>query len=1119
MSRSEVPASIGPYEILEEIGRGTTGIVYKARHRELDRVVALKVVRVDDFADLAEVDRFLRGAKAAAKLDHPGLVRVFVVGRDGDLLFAAMTLVEGDRLSDRLAKSGPMSAKEAAGLVRQLAEAVAHAHKNQVLHRNLDPDSVLFDASGRARLTGFGMARLAVRGDTLTSASDSTATGFTAPELVSASGRGGMATDVYGLGAILYAALTALPPVQAANAAILSDSVARGDIVPPSKRIRNLPRSLEAICLRCLETDPAQRYPDASAVASAIAATGIESDERRSTAPGKKYLRRTVVFALIGTIAFVAVGAGVWQSFQKNRSKEAPIEAEAPGVPLFNGSDLSGWKVVGPDVWQVENGIVRANATEGQLTFLATEKRYQDFEVHLEYKIAPTGDTGVFLRMDTEEDAALHAKGEKDFFVEVQLVGSAWQGEYRTGSMWGKLLANPEPRTNDNAWNQAQVKVVGNRVTVTINGTRCNDAEVPFRRPAGQIALQSWESQVAFRNVRLVDLSLSTPATVDDAILARVKALIEQLDAAEKALLEDASGKTGEPSWGAYAGACEAAFGTFGIDLTRPAELQADLLKQLPRALRERIFRVMDAWDVAADAAGQSDAAGRIRAITGLVDADAWRGRVRSVRANPGVAEILPLATESVKGAMSAEGYDLLALILVARKLTGRPEALTYFRAAQKLHPKNFWQNFGHGLSMAEAAKNLTGEARASQLDLAMMSFLAAKASRPEARVIDGPLASLVQQNGSPETDLKLVHWILERGGRATVRPVGQSFDWQDLPVQQESDLPRNPIRVIGMSLSGRPVGDGELVSLAKVPFLQEAYLDDTKLTDDGIQALLRKWPSINCLNLEGTSVTDGLIENLRGLKAVYLRRTAITDMAAIKLAAEGEGPYVLHKAVTETKPRQVVSAHSPNGHALRLTWDSWVELPISMNLHKPVTIEAVILLPPELELGAAIPLAVQDSSNRLSAGYSSWARALIAFGGAIDKGFKLIRSPSFAIDRPTHVAIVVDGDVMKCFVDGKSVGAANQVRFPQAERVPCMINHPLESKDRFVGLIREVRFSSIARYSKDFTPVDRHEPDEHTVGLYHLDEGKGDVARDSSGKNNHGKIVNARWVSGPGKK
>lgn len=267
-SPNDLPRGFGDYELLETIAQGGMGVVYKARQRSLNRIVAVKMILRGEFSTPQERQRFRVEAEAAAKLRHPHIVVVHEMGVRDDQDFFSMEYVEGRSLADLLLH-GPMAPITAARYVQQAAAAIAYAHSQGVLHRDVKPSNILIDAEGTARVADFGLAKRIDKSEGLTLTGQLVGTpAHMAPEQISSSaGEVGPATDVYALGVVLFEALTGQSPFRRGTQ--LETLMAALEADPPPLRQVNphVPRELELITLKCLEKNPGDRYQSAADVA------------------------------------------------------------------------------------------------------------------------------------------------------------------------------------------------------------------------------------------------------------------------------------------------------------------------------------------------------------------------------------------------------------------------------------------------------------------------------------------------------------------------------------------------------------------------------------------------------------------------------------------------------------------------------------------------------------------------------------------------------------------------------------------------------------------------------------------------------------------------------------
>jgi WD40 repeat protein len=267
-----VASTVGGYDLLERIGRGGMGIVYRARQHSLGRTVAVKMVSAGEFASPETLRRFRLEAESAAKLQHPGIVAIHEVGEHDGLPFYSMDYIAGGRTLAGLIAEKPMPPHAAAACLEKVARAVQHAHEHGVLHRDLKPSNILLDEQGDPRVTDFGLARHLGTDSNLTLSRNILGSpAYMPPEQAGGrSAEAGPASDVYSLGAVLYHCLTGRPPFAGESVETVLMQVRETDPVPPRRLNPSLPRDLDTVVLKCLEKAPSRRYHSARALAEEL---------------------------------------------------------------------------------------------------------------------------------------------------------------------------------------------------------------------------------------------------------------------------------------------------------------------------------------------------------------------------------------------------------------------------------------------------------------------------------------------------------------------------------------------------------------------------------------------------------------------------------------------------------------------------------------------------------------------------------------------------------------------------------------------------------------------------------------------------------------------------------
>src|SRR5438132_4104509 len=331
---------LGDYELLEEIGRGAQGVVFRARQKSLNRTVALKVIGLGQWATKAHLKRFRREAEAAARLDHPCIVPIYEVGeREGSCYFS-MKFVEGGQLDEAVRRT-PMPIRQAAELIAKVARTVHFAHEHSILHRDIKPGNILLDQKGEPHLTDFGLARLVETESTITRTMEVVGTpSYMAPEqAVGDNDVVTSATDVYGLGAVFYQLLTGQPPFAGRTTYEVIKLLLDTEPRQPCLFNPKIDRDLSTICLKCLEKDPKRRYSSALALAEDLERwlkhEPILARHTGILARGKKWVWRNPTGALL-TVSLVALATAAGWIVWKTEFIRHPLTTGIAVLPFEN---------------------------------------------------------------------------------------------------------------------------------------------------------------------------------------------------------------------------------------------------------------------------------------------------------------------------------------------------------------------------------------------------------------------------------------------------------------------------------------------------------------------------------------------------------------------------------------------------------------------------------------------------------------------------------------------------------------------------------------------------------------------------------------------------------------
>jgi hypothetical protein len=541
---------LGPYRVLKVLGHGGMGVVFAAEDPKLHRKVALKAMLPALAASETARGRFLREAQAAAAVEHDHIVPIYQVGEDRGVPFIAMPFLKGEPLDQRLAREGRLPLREVLRIGHETASGLAAAHKQGLIHRDIKPANLwLEEETGRVKILDFGLARAAADSAQLTQAGTIVGTpAYMAPEQVQ-----GQTTDsrcdLFSLGCVLYLMSTGELPFKGADTISTLMAVSTVQPAAPRKITSALPRAFSDVVMHLLAKDPSERIPTAGAVIEALTAVEEQRESPtvsipRDTVAGRQRPgNRLVLASVLGGVA-VLILAGLIVVFLVTSKRRSGTQTDAPAggdasagrggegdgfVPLFNGKDLTGWRVDRGDTkgWGVADQELIAWGQDGKTRdYLLSERAYADFRLRLEFNLTRGTSSGVALRALIGETLVVKGRPLNDHPV-IKL------GDNRppeTGTTYGIMNTSPAAPSHSaemqpaGTWNRMEIELKGRSVRVWVNGKETvnatlaasallEDGSLPgLVRSRGRIGFQRLFGTARFRNIEIKELPADAPA-------------------------------------------------------------------------------------------------------------------------------------------------------------------------------------------------------------------------------------------------------------------------------------------------------------------------------------------------------------------------------------------------------------------------------------------------------------------------------------------------------------------------------------------------------------------------------------------------------------------------------